>query len=454
MSAGSVSDSLANPPPEELLEAGRERPPRGPGRSPGSDRRSWCRARRSGRASGRSPFAGRMPGRRGARVGPSGRAYSSTAYGLTAPSSWKRRRSWPSRAALGGASAGGWSAQIGATAASAASSAATSSESPPRRRASAGSEGRALDVDARAHAATEPRDPERSEPRQLGDHALRAGRRDPGGLRGPRGPPCAAARRRREGGRGPRPPRVRRRRAARDPPRPRRGWRQRASRAAISARRGRGNLAAQRIARLGQGTFALTEPRRCRGPPGPSVPRPAGWMPRPAPAGAPPRGEPTSRTPGLLGQPIASRPKLGRPRFPGRDRRAIGRIERRLASAPVGIGGGRAASVEGFDRCARPLELRDEASGLRLVPGRLANHGLQLTGRQPFRLFGRAAPTRRPALLGASTLDCRDRIAPFRGRSAGDLTPVGQVRLEVRRPRRRGDPAPPAAPGRIRRIRS
>ncbi len=56
-------------------------------------------------------------------------AYSSTAYGLTAPRSWKRRRNWPSRAELGDGVAAASEAQIGVTRSSAVSSARTSSGS-------------------------------------------------------------------------------------------------------------------------------------------------------------------------------------------------------------------------------------------------------------------------------------------------------------------------------------
>ena len=60
-------------------------------------------------------------------------AYSSTAKGFVAPSSWNRRRSWPSRIALGGASAGA-AAPTAAARSSAPSSSLSSSCSRARRR--------------------------------------------------------------------------------------------------------------------------------------------------------------------------------------------------------------------------------------------------------------------------------------------------------------------------------
>ena len=101
-------------------------------------------------------------------------AYSSTAYGLTAPSSWKRRRSCPSLIELGGRALGGRAAHSGVTRARAASRAATSSEIASSSAATYKSAPRGSSLGA-PPGFTQPGDPELPETTDLDHDALMQG---------------------------------------------------------------------------------------------------------------------------------------------------------------------------------------------------------------------------------------------------------------------------------------
>ena len=444
MSDGSVSDSRAKPPPNSCSNRRAKAV---------SSARKVVWNRSEIRASS-SPIRSRVRAiarcRSAAWVSrPSSRvrsaAYSSTAYGLTAPSSWNRRRSWPSRIALGGG-LGGRSVRPDRR---------DQRRAPPRGRPPRpigrirhrrpvvdDAVERGLDPGRRM----QPRDPQRAEPGQLGDHAF-AQRVEPeprlevGVIRRPqalvRGAQSVARGRRLLLGER-QPLAIRRVGGAR-------GGERLLGPPARVRRSRRSRRAARHAPRSG-----LVRDRRAppdRDPRAPSVPRRAARTPRRARGDAPPRGAPSrsserSRPAGRV-EPGGRRRAIPRSRWPRRPARA-----HRLARPSSAVG--RPAARRAVSRPAfAPVRARPRAAR----PGRRAR---PTRGRPPRaaeppgvpRPPRRSTRAGRAALLGTCRLDPgRRRVGLARG-PARVLADPGMVRLEAAPPRpptvrpRRDAPAP------------
>ena len=338
-------------------------------------------------------------------------AYSSTANGLTAPSSWKRRRSWPSRAGLG-AGDGRWSGgpergHQGERGLERGRLVGDGLVIVGRGGADRSLRGGGVECDDPSRSGPDPGgrletgDPELAEPREL-DHdrlveRLETEPRLELDVIGPAQPRVRASE-----------ALARSRGLTFGPAKPVAvggvggvDLGQGLASGRLAGRR-RGDLGAKGVALLGQRSLTLTQRRQVGiGAGHPLFGQGRGRLGTDPPVlGIPARGVADA---GLLGEAIPAGPQLHGPSLPGRQRGPRLRSDR--------FGGGRVRrhvrrlGLERRDGRPGAIQLGGKSHGLGLVPRRLPDDGLEPSRDQAFGFLRRSPRALGPALLGAGRLD-------------------------------------------------